>query len=113
MQRSEVPRRASATVRPMPVPRTDRGSEVRREKESEQTMAGQKIRIRLKSYDHAGLDSSARKIVDAHVSLVPDLGGSDAARRLGSGGLALGAGLRVDALQRRHHRRGLLQQCAA
>ncbi|MDF2664428.1 MAG: rpsJ [Microbacterium sp.] len=25
-------------------------------------MAGQKIRIRLKSYDHAGLDSSARKI---------------------------------------------------
>jgi small subunit ribosomal protein S10 len=37
---------------------------VRREKESEQTMAGQKIRIRLKSYDHAGLDSSARKIVD-------------------------------------------------
>ena len=64
MQRSEVPRRASATVRPMPVPRTDRGSEVRREKESEQTMAGQKIRIRLKSYDHAGLDSSARKIVD-------------------------------------------------
>jgi small subunit ribosomal protein S10 len=27
-------------------------------------MAGQKIRIRLKSYDHAGLDSSARKIVD-------------------------------------------------
>ena len=37
---------------------------VRREEESEQTMAGQKIRIRLKSYDHAGLDSSARKIVD-------------------------------------------------
>ena len=27
-------------------------------------MAGQKIRIRLKSYDHAGLDASARKIVD-------------------------------------------------
>ena len=26
-------------------------------------MAGQKIRIRLKSYDHAGLDVSARKIV--------------------------------------------------
>ena len=26
-------------------------------------MAGQKIRIRLKSYDHAGLDASARKIV--------------------------------------------------
>ena len=28
-------------------------------------MAAQKIRIRLKSYDHAGLDASARKIVDA------------------------------------------------
>ena len=27
-------------------------------------MAGQKIRIRLKSYDHAGLDVSAKKIVD-------------------------------------------------
>lgn len=32
--------------------------------ERESKMAGQKIRIRLKSYDHAGLDSSARKIVD-------------------------------------------------
>src|SRR5699024_9821104 len=27
-------------------------------------MAGQKIRIRLKSYDHAVIDSAARKIVD-------------------------------------------------
>jgi small subunit ribosomal protein S10 len=33
--------------------------------EREKTMAAQKIRIRLKSYDHAGLDASARKIVDA------------------------------------------------
>jgi small subunit ribosomal protein S10 len=32
--------------------------------EREFDMAGQKIRIRLKSYDHAGLDASARKIVD-------------------------------------------------
>jgi small subunit ribosomal protein S10 len=32
--------------------------------EREKIMAGQKIRIRLKSYDHAGLDVSARKIVD-------------------------------------------------
>jgi small subunit ribosomal protein S10 len=32
--------------------------------EREQTMAGQKIRIRLKSYDHEVIDSSARKIVD-------------------------------------------------
>ena len=30
----------------------------------ELSMAGQKIRIRLKSYDHAGLDASARKSVD-------------------------------------------------
>ncbi|HJZ27573.1 MAG TPA: 30S ribosomal protein S10, partial [Streptosporangiaceae bacterium] len=27
-------------------------------------MAGQKIRIRLKAYDHEIIDSSARKIVD-------------------------------------------------
>jgi small subunit ribosomal protein S10 len=27
-------------------------------------MAGQKIRIRLKSYDHAGIDAAARKIVE-------------------------------------------------
>lgn len=27
-------------------------------------MAGQKIRIRLKSYDHAVIDNAARKIVD-------------------------------------------------
>jgi small subunit ribosomal protein S10 len=33
-------------------------------KEKRTNMAGQKIRIRLKSYDHAGLDASARKIVD-------------------------------------------------
>src|ERR1700754_398832 len=35
-----------------------------REKRERERMAGQKIRIRLKSYDHAGLDASARKIVD-------------------------------------------------
>ena len=28
------------------------------------TMAGQKIRIRLKAYDHEAIDASARKIVD-------------------------------------------------
>jgi len=33
-------------------------------KQERDNMAGQKIRIRLKSYDHAGLDASARKIVD-------------------------------------------------
>src|SRR6186997_99547 len=36
---------------------------VRRER-VRQAMAGQKIRIRLKSYDHEVIDSSARKIVD-------------------------------------------------
>ncbi|GGL32018.1 hypothetical protein GCM10012283_12980 [Phycicoccus endophyticus] len=34
------------------------------ERETEHQMAGQKIRIRLKSYDHEVIDSSARKIVD-------------------------------------------------
>jgi small subunit ribosomal protein S10 len=33
-------------------------------KDTEATMAGQKIRIRLKAYDHEVIDSSARKIVD-------------------------------------------------
>src|SRR5665811_1245862 len=46
-----------------------RGSEIHRtgpydERESDEAMAGQKIRIRLKSYDHEVIDSSARKIVD-------------------------------------------------
>ena len=31
-------------------------------------MAGQKIRIRLKSYDHAVIDSSAKKIVETVTS---------------------------------------------
>src|SRR6187401_1719132 len=33
-------------------------------KDNEATMAAQKIRIRLKAYDHEIIDSSARKIVD-------------------------------------------------
>src|SRR3954453_14361307 len=33
-------------------------------KREEDTVAGQKIRIRLKAYDHEVIDSSARKIVD-------------------------------------------------
>ncbi len=35
-----------------------------RDGKKEWIMAGQKIRIRLKSYDHAGIDASARKIVE-------------------------------------------------
>ena len=38
-------------------------------------MAGQKIRIRLKSYDHEVIDSSARKIVDV---VTPRASGSNA-----------------------------------
>jgi len=33
-------------------------------RKKEWIMVGQKIRIRLKSYDHAGIDASARKIVE-------------------------------------------------
>jgi small subunit ribosomal protein S10 len=63
-----------------PFPGTERSTEVRRaerharvrgsdgpvfrEREVDDAMAGQKIRIRLKSYDHEVIDSSARKIVD-------------------------------------------------
>src|SRR5699024_4861820 len=35
-----------------------------RREERQDAMAGQKIRIRLKSYDHEVIDTSARKIVD-------------------------------------------------
>ena len=38
------------------------------EEERQDAMAGQKIRIRLKSYDHEVIDSSARKIVDTVTS---------------------------------------------
>ena len=37
------------------------------EREHSEAMAGQKIRIRLKAYDHEVIDSSARKIVDTVV----------------------------------------------
>jgi small subunit ribosomal protein S10 len=41
--------------------------QVPEESETEKAMAGQKIRIRLKAYDHEVIDSSARKIVDTVV----------------------------------------------
>jgi small subunit ribosomal protein S10 len=41
----------------------DEAQQAVREKDDE-SMAGQKIRIRLKAYDHEVIDSSARKIVD-------------------------------------------------
>ena len=40
------------------------GEKKSRREERQVAMAGQKIRIRLKSYDHAVIDSAARKIVD-------------------------------------------------
>src|SRR3954465_2863680 len=43
--------------------------------ERESVMAGQKIRIRLKSYDHEVIDSSARKIVDTVTRAVPTVVG--------------------------------------
>jgi small subunit ribosomal protein S10 len=59
------------TVRSAKVCRDMRHARVRgsdkqavQERESDDAMAGQKIRIRLKSYDHEVIDSSARKIVD-------------------------------------------------
>src|SRR5262245_50121749 len=62
----------SHRAKPGPVARhaRPRGSErlcttpAAREKERTATMAGQKIRIRLKAYDHEVVDSSARKIVE-------------------------------------------------
>ena len=44
--------------------RTTGQSSTSDEREFNEAMAGQKIRIRLKSYDHEVIDSSARKIVD-------------------------------------------------
>jgi small subunit ribosomal protein S10 len=52
----------SADVRPMPQGHPAQDGKTLEERE--QTMAGQKIRIRLKSYDHEVIDTSARKIVD-------------------------------------------------
>jgi small subunit ribosomal protein S10 len=42
----------------------DQAQRLTQAKDTEATMAGQKIRIRLKAYDHEVIDSSARKIVD-------------------------------------------------
>ncbi len=36
-------------------------------------MAGQKIRIRLKSYDHEVIDQSAKKIALMHIDLPADV----------------------------------------
>jgi small subunit ribosomal protein S10 len=40
------------------------GRQTTHERDEGRTVAGQKIRIRLKAYDHEVIDSSARKIVD-------------------------------------------------
>jgi small subunit ribosomal protein S10 len=49
---------------PVRLPPTRTTSSTSDEREFNEAMAGQKIRIRLKSYDHEVIDSSARKIVD-------------------------------------------------
>jgi small subunit ribosomal protein S10 len=61
-----------STEDPGPRARTQQGNDeaaqqVHEESETEKAMAGQKIRIRLKAYDHEVIDSSARKIVDTVV----------------------------------------------
>jgi small subunit ribosomal protein S10 len=43
---------------------SDRGKNTYLNRRAPDAMAGQKIRIRLKAYDHEVIDSSARKIVD-------------------------------------------------
>ena len=48
-------------------------------------MAGQKIRIRLKAYDHEVIDSSARKIVDTVVRTGATVAGPVPLRRRGQG----------------------------
>jgi small subunit ribosomal protein S10 len=55
----DVVRLAGSSV-PHPDSETARGRKRRRRT----TMAGQKIRIRLKAYDHEAIDASARKIVE-------------------------------------------------
>jgi small subunit ribosomal protein S10 len=44
--------------------RPDAAGDTAHEEKDEASMAGQKIRIRLKAYDHEVIDTSARKIVD-------------------------------------------------
>jgi small subunit ribosomal protein S10 len=56
-------RRGSAASRQGDQDTQDIGSRAVREKD-DAAMAGQKIRIRLKAYDHEVIDTSARKIVD-------------------------------------------------
>jgi small subunit ribosomal protein S10 len=61
----ELSRRVVSSIRSRPAIR--RASSFLRSiehNEGESAMAGQKIRIRLKAYDHEAIDASARKIVE-------------------------------------------------
>src|SRR3954469_5650103 len=53
--------------RPAALQRSAPSSNGSTRKRAQRAMAGQKIRIRLKAYDHEVIDSSARKIVDTVV----------------------------------------------
>ena len=56
-------------------------------------MAGQKIRIRLKAYDHEVIDSSARKIVET-VTLIAPIAMEEGLRfAIREGGRTVGAGV--------------------
>ena len=55
---------SGADPEPPPDPHPGRRHAAVRDVRNDEAMAGQKIRIRLKAYDHEVIDSSARKIVE-------------------------------------------------
>jgi small subunit ribosomal protein S10 len=65
-QQRDTPDRVGRTIRVNQANGDNRPTEAAavREEGFEAAMAGQKIRIRLKAYDHEVIDSSARKIVE-------------------------------------------------
>jgi small subunit ribosomal protein S10 len=65
-QQRDTPDRVGRTIRVNQTNGDNRPAEAAavREEGFEAAMAGQKIRIRLKAYDHEVIDSSARKIVE-------------------------------------------------
>ena len=66
VSRSPSVRTVAAQVRDCAdeVVRPDSGGTTKRGKKRTLSVAGQKIRIRLKAYDHEAIDASARKIVE-------------------------------------------------
>ncbi len=66
MQVARATRPTSGSVGPEQPDHSDRERDAQRynDVKDNKSMAGQKIRIRLKAYDHEVIDTSARKIVD-------------------------------------------------